>query len=134
MRSAPSEALPALAPLTDIRRPMSTPEYYHASIGTHARTLEPARKIVAVLEGDHAISIDRWHAALDAVSAVNPGLRLRLHGHRRATRSLRPMSGWRVFILIRLWRSKPQRRVRGFEHTLAHFNNDPHIGRHTRQQ
>lgn len=86
MRSARSEALPALAPLTELSRPLSTVEYYHASIGTHPRTIEPQRKIVAVLEGEHDIAPDRWQSALDAVTAVNPGLRLRLHGARRSAR------------------------------------------------
>lgn len=81
-----STALPALAPLAELSRPLSTVEYYHASIGTHARTIEPARKIVAVLEGEHDIAVDRWQAALDAVAAINPGLRLRLQGERRAAR------------------------------------------------
>ncbi|WP_411887021.1 hypothetical protein [Hydrocarboniphaga effusa] len=107
MRSARSDSLPALASIAALSRPMSTPEYYHASIGTHARTLEPARKIVAVLEGDHAISIDRWQAALDAVSAVNPGLRLRLHGQRRATRWISDAPAPRVVQLpARQWNTR----------------------------
>ena len=86
MRSAPSDSLTSLAPLDGVDRPVSTIEYYHASIGTHARTLDPPRKIVAVLEGEHDIPLDRWQSALDAVAAVNPGLRLRLHGERRSAR------------------------------------------------
>ncbi|MGH8446213.1 MAG: hypothetical protein ACREVL_13155 [Solimonas sp.] len=69
--------------MNGMRRPVSAIEYYHASIGTHSRTLDPPREVAFVIEGESSLLPSRWQYALDAVSAVNPGTRLRLHGHRR---------------------------------------------------
>ncbi|WP_028079806.1 hypothetical protein [Solimonas soli] len=88
MPSAPSEAgaLPPLAPLSAVSRPLSAIEYYHYSIGAHPRTLEPPRDVVFVLEARNELLPSQWQRALDAAAAANPGARLRLHGHRRAAR------------------------------------------------
>lgn len=82
-----SSALPPLAPLLRIERPLTGPEYYHACIGHHPRTLIRPRDVVAVLEGELAAGaqID-WQAALDRAAAVNPGCRLRLSGKRQGAR------------------------------------------------
>ncbi len=79
-------ALPALAPQTAISRKLSAIEYYHASIGTHPRTLDPSREVVLVLEGEGDLPTEAWRRALDAVAAANPGVRLRLIGRRRRAR------------------------------------------------
>lgn len=83
----PRPALPPLAPVHAIDRLLSGPEYYHASVGRHPRTLLRPRDVVAVLEGTLAENthID-WQAALDQVSAANPGCRLRLYGKLQGTR------------------------------------------------
>jgi hypothetical protein len=88
MPSVPSEggALPPLAPVSAISRPLSAIEYYHYSIGTHPRTLEPPRDVVFVLEGHNELPPSQWQRALDIAAAANPGTRLRLHGHRRGAR------------------------------------------------
>ena len=86
MRCAQPNVLPPLAPLEQIARPLSTPEYYHACIGRHPRTLEPPREVFIVLEGQNALAPERWQQALHQVATVNPGLRLRLVGKRRAAR------------------------------------------------
>ncbi len=72
--------LPALAPQTEICRPLSLIEYYHASIGTSRHTIEPPREAVIVAEGCGGLAAVRWQRALDQVAQVNPGLRLRLCG------------------------------------------------------
>lgn len=89
MRSGRSNTLPSLPPLQPqpaIERPMSVIEYYHASIGSHPRTLERAREGVFVLEGDSTLTPQQWQAALDAVTAAHPETRMRLYGQRRGTR------------------------------------------------
>lgn len=84
MKPETATALPALAPVKDIQRRLTGPEYYHASTGTHPDTLIPPREVVAVLEGELTddAGID-WQAALDQVVAANPGCRLRLVGKRQ---------------------------------------------------
>lgn len=82
-------ALPPLEPLHSIERPLTAPEYYHACIGHHPRTLIPARDVVSVLEGEVAPgTVIDWQAAVDQVVAVNPGCRLRLVGKRQHARWL----------------------------------------------
>ncbi len=69
-------------PITDLQRPLSGIEYYHASVGTSAISQEPERRVVVVLTGraQDTLTSARLQAALDQVVAVNPGLRLRLQG------------------------------------------------------
>ncbi len=80
--AAPS--LPPLKPLKVIDRPLTGPEYYHACVGRHPRSVLKPRDVVAVLEGrlEDGANID-WQSALDQVSDANPGCRLRLHGLRQ---------------------------------------------------
>ncbi|MEN9356535.1 MAG: hypothetical protein RL695_706 [Pseudomonadota bacterium] len=79
--------LPPLAPVHRIARPLTGPEYYHACIGQHPRTLIQQRDVVAVLEGKlEAGAQPDWQAALDQVVAANPGCCLRLSGKRQNTR------------------------------------------------
>lgn len=77
----PRRVLPPLAQQSEIARPLSMPEYYHACVGSHPRTLEPVREVRIIFRGEGRISAGRWQAALDRVTAVNPGLRLRLLGN-----------------------------------------------------
>ncbi|MDB5968857.1 MAG: hypothetical protein JWQ90_1307 [Hydrocarboniphaga sp.] len=86
MPSAQSEILPALAPITQIARPLSTVEYYHSCVGRHPRTLEVQREIFFVFEGENDLPPERWQQALDLAAAANPGTRLRLQGERRRAR------------------------------------------------
>lgn len=81
-----SSTLPALAPLTRIERPLSTAEYYHAAVGTHAQSHLQAHDVTVVLEGSGSADPAAWQAALDQVAAVNPGVRLRLTGKRQRAR------------------------------------------------
>lgn len=81
--------LPPLQALQSIERPLTAPEYYHACIGHHPRTLIPPRDVVSVLEGELAPgSVIDWQAALNQVVAVNPGCHLRLVGKRQHARWL----------------------------------------------
>jgi hypothetical protein len=75
-------ALPPLEPVRTIDRRLSTPEHYHACIGTHSRTLEPRREVRMMLMGEGDLPQAAWQKALDAVAAVNPGLQLRLQPDR----------------------------------------------------
>lgn len=79
-------ALPALAPLAGIDRPLSVSEYCHAAVGHHPQSHLRAREVVVVLEGCGTVDPAVWQAALDRVAAVNPGTRLRLLGKRRRAR------------------------------------------------
>ncbi len=80
------DRLPPLSPLTSISRPLSAPEYYHASVGTSRHTLEPPRQVIFVLRGEGSLSAQQWQSALDQVVAVNPGARLRMIGKRSRAR------------------------------------------------
>ncbi|MDP3856703.1 MAG: hypothetical protein Q8Q73_02965 [Stagnimonas sp.] len=82
----PRRLLPPLQPQTRIARPVSTPEYYHASVATSGRTLEVRRENGFCVEGQGQLPAERWQAALDAVAAVNPGARLRMIGSGRKSR------------------------------------------------
>ncbi|PTU33016.1 hypothetical protein [Stenotrophobium rhamnosiphilum] len=76
----PRRTLPPLQRQSEIVRPLSTPEYYHSCVGRSPRTLEITRENGFIFRGEGRISAERWQAALDQVTAVNPGLRLRLVG------------------------------------------------------
>ena len=76
--------LPALKQPTSICRPISTPEYYHACIGTSRFTLERPREVVCVLRGSGWIEPQRWHQVIDRVVALHPAVCLRLAGKRFA--------------------------------------------------
>lgn len=84
--SPPDLLLPRLTPTLSINRPLSTPEYYHACIGRSPHTLDSAREIVFVLEGEGRFDIPQWEDALARVVAMNPGTRLRVHGRRLQAR------------------------------------------------
>ena len=86
MSKRPAE-LPPLEQLRRIDRRLTGPEYYHACIGHHPRTVIAPREVVSVLEGEIEpdATID-WQAALDQVVAVNPGACLRLVGKRQNAR------------------------------------------------
>jgi NRPS condensation-like uncharacterized protein len=86
MPFAPPKRLPTLAPLEQITRRLSTPEYYQACVGTHPRTLEPPREAYCILESEDMLAPERWREALHRIAAANPGVRLRLVGRRRAAR------------------------------------------------
>lgn len=85
-RFKPSFTLPPLAPVQQISRPVSMPEYYHASVATSGRTLEVTRENGFCLEGDGQLPAAAWQRALDAVTLVNPGTRLRMVGNGRKAR------------------------------------------------
>lgn len=76
----PRLTLPPLQLQTEIVRPVSTPEYYHASVARSPRTLEVIRENGFVFRGEGRLSAVQWQAALDQVTAKNPGTRLRLVG------------------------------------------------------
>lgn len=62
-------------------RRVSCIEYYHACVGRSRQTLDVPREIVCVLRGYGApFDLPRWQAALNAASAVNPGVRLLMRG------------------------------------------------------
>lgn len=86
----PRFTLPPLAPVSRISRPVSTPEYYHASVASSGRTLEITRENGFILEGDGRVPVEQWMAALQAVSAINPGARLRMVGKRWESDGLPP--------------------------------------------
>jgi len=86
----PRFTLPPLAPVNRIARPVSTPEYYHASVATSGKTLEVTRENGFILEGEGRVPAARWLAALQAVSAINPGARLRMVGKRWESDGLPP--------------------------------------------
>jgi hypothetical protein len=61
-----------------VERPLTAPEYVFSSIGITGQALAPAF-VVFVLEGEGPdFDQDFWRGALERVSAVNPGCRLRL--------------------------------------------------------
>lgn len=76
----PRCTLPPLQRQSEIIRPLSMPEYYHASVGRSPRTLEVSRENGFIFRGEGRISAERWQAALDQVTEANPGTRLRLAG------------------------------------------------------
>jgi len=80
--------LPPLRQLQSVSRPLSVPEYYHACVGTHPRTLEERRTAVLALRSDGRLENDRVKLALEQIAEVNPGLCLRIE--RRAG-----LSSWR---------------------------------------
>lgn len=75
-----------LKPLQSIDRLLSAPEYYHACTGRHPRTVVSAREFALVIEGRSSLQTEEWKTAFDRVVAANPGLRLRLVGHRQNAR------------------------------------------------
>lgn len=77
----PRRVLPPLRQQSEIARPLSMPEYYHACVGSHPRTLEVTREVRIIFRGEGRVSAGRWQAALDQVTSLNPGLRLRLQGN-----------------------------------------------------
>ncbi|MDO9454024.1 MAG: hypothetical protein Q7J29_14325 [Stagnimonas sp.] len=85
-RFKPAFTLPPLVPVQQISRPLSTPEYYHASVATSGRTLEVTRENGFCYEGDGQLPAEQWQRALDAVTLINPGTRLRLVGSGRKAR------------------------------------------------
>lgn len=76
----PRCTLPPLQRQSEIARPLSTPEYYHSSVARSPRTLEKTRENGFIFRGEGRVSAERWQAALDQVTAANPGTRLRLVG------------------------------------------------------
>lgn len=82
----PRRVLPPLQAQTRIARPVSTPEYYHASVATSGKTLEVRRENGFCVEAQGQLPTERWQAALDAVAVVNPGCRLRMIGTGRKSR------------------------------------------------
>ena len=74
--------LPPLAAQSWLSRPLTATEYYHAAIGRHPLAHVPAHDVVMVLEGRGSLVPALWQQALEAVAAVNPGIRLRLQGQR----------------------------------------------------
>jgi hypothetical protein len=85
-RPASKSRLPPLAPVQRISRPVSMPEYYHASVAASGRTLEVRRENGFCAEGAGQLSAEQWQAALDQVAAHNPGTRLRMIGEGRRAR------------------------------------------------
>lgn len=80
------QPLPPLLPQTGIARCLSTPEYYHACIGSSPQTLESAREIIFIIEGEGQPDKNAWQQALGQVSQHNPGTRLRMVGSRLRAR------------------------------------------------
>lgn len=74
--------LPPLQPQQTLSRPVSAAEYYHASVGTSAKTLESPRHVTFILRGVVHADPDRdaLTRAIAEVAAVNPGIRLRWQG------------------------------------------------------
>ncbi len=73
--------LPPLQVQHEMQRRLSLPEYYHCAIGTHPRSLLPAREIVFVLEGEGRLDVAALQRAVTVVAAQHPACRLRLVGH-----------------------------------------------------
>jgi hypothetical protein len=82
----PAAPLPPLSPQTSVARPLSATEYYHASVGQSRHTLETAREITFIVEGQGEVPPAAWRAALQQVCQANPGCRLQLAGRRRHSR------------------------------------------------
>jgi hypothetical protein len=76
----------ALAPQTSIDRRLSVFEYGHASAGADLGTLDPARIITMVLEGQSKVAPVEWSEALRRVVHANPGVCLRVQGSRQRAR------------------------------------------------
>ncbi len=75
-----------LHPHSEISRPLSAVEYMHCCIGESPHTLERAREVVIVFEGEGRLPAQTWQHALDQVVRMNPGARLRMCGRRNAAR------------------------------------------------
>lgn len=75
-----TSGLPPLAPVTAISRRLSTPEYYHASVGASRHTLDGPRCQGFFIRGENSLAPEQWRRALDQVAAANPAARLRLTG------------------------------------------------------
>lgn len=75
--------LPSLQPQQALNRPVSASEYYHASVGTSAKTLEQPRHVYFMLRGRVLAELDAalMTQAIARVADVNPGIRLRWQGH-----------------------------------------------------
>lgn len=78
--------LPQPRQVTDIDRPLTVSEYYHAAIGCHPQSHIRSREVAIVLEGAGDIDAAAWRTALDLAAAANPGARLRLVGKRQNAR------------------------------------------------
>ncbi len=74
--------LPPLQPQQALNRPVSASEYYHASVGTSAKTLEQPRYVFFMLRGVIHAEPDAatLTQAIAQVALVNPGIRLRWQG------------------------------------------------------
>lgn len=74
--------LPPLQPQHSLSRPVSASEYYHASVGTSAKTLEQPRYVYFILRGSILAEPDAatLTQAIARVADVNPGIRLRWQG------------------------------------------------------
>lgn len=74
--------LPPLQPQQSLNRPVSASEYYHASVGTSAKTLEQPRYVFFMLRGVAQPELDAatLTQAIAQVAQVNPGIRLRWQG------------------------------------------------------
>ncbi len=73
-----ARGLPPLQPVQRISRPLSTPEFYHACVGTHPRTLEVRREARISLLCTGTVDEQRLRDALRQVADANPGACLRL--------------------------------------------------------
>lgn len=85
MPSAPDKVVAPLPPFqqqTELARLVSTPEYYHASIGSSGKTLEAPRYVDFVVAGnvDDTLTAADWQRAIDRIVEVNRGLCLRWEG------------------------------------------------------
>ena len=74
------------APRTEVSRPLSAIEYFHAATGQSPATLEPPREVIFCVEGRGRLIEAAVRAAVDVVNATHPGLRLRIVGKRRGAR------------------------------------------------
>jgi len=74
--------LPPLQPQQALNRPVSASEYYHASVGTSAKTLEQPRHVYFMLRGRILTEPDAdvMTQAIARVAEANPGIRLRWQG------------------------------------------------------
>ena len=83
----------------DLERHLTPSEYYHAAVGSSSVTLENARCISFVLEGQVEGEVN-WQKAIHQVVAVHPVTRLRMQGTRSNAR----------------WTSGPAMRLRFIQH------------------
>lgn len=75
-----------LAPQTQVQRPISLPEYYHAACGASKYTLENPRICTMVIKGSGNLSPQRLEQAVYEAAQANPGARMRLDGKRHRAR------------------------------------------------